>query len=149
MRRIGSRKRSEQETIPRRSLGSAPGLSEVTQTTRLKLPIAGWTMLWALLALVMAVTPIAAQVTTTCPPGAICNGARNGLFTELFFEPETPPGSLKTAPPSALSGASAGCVDTIRKYQRRRVSQRAWLSIISALTVLSGTGDAPPKEITL
>jgi cytochrome c peroxidase len=102
MRRMRSRNRSNQEVIPRRGLGSAPGLPELTQTARVRLLSAGWFALWVLLTLVVAVVPATAQVSTACPAGApagaICNGARNGLFTELFFEPETPPGSLKTTP---------------------------------------------------
>src|SRR5437660_10303497 len=53
--------------------------------------------------------PAVAQQPTTfgsasgvpCPDGnVICNGSINFLTTELFFEPETPPQSLKEAPPT-------------------------------------------------
>lgn len=56
---------------------------------------------------VLLTSPMMAQQPTnfgsasgvTCPGGnVICNGSINFLTTELFFEPETPPASLKGAP---------------------------------------------------
>jgi cytochrome c peroxidase len=61
----------------------------------------------AVLALALAPAPAMGQQPTnfgsasgvSCPNGnVICNGSINFLTTELFFEPETPPQSLKGAP---------------------------------------------------
>jgi len=61
------------------------------------------------LAVILSPVPALAQQPTTfgsasgvaCPDGnVICNGSINFLTTELFFEPETPPQSLKEAPPT-------------------------------------------------
>src|SRR5215472_3857151 len=59
------------------------------------------------LTVILAPSPAVAQQPTNfgsasgvlCPGGnVICNGSINFLTTELFFEPETPPQSLKEAP---------------------------------------------------
>jgi cytochrome c peroxidase len=61
------------------------------------------------LAVILTPSPAAAQAPTTfgsnsgvpCPGGnIICNGSIDFMTTELFFEPETPPQSLKEAPPT-------------------------------------------------
>jgi Di-haem cytochrome c peroxidase len=68
--------------------------------------MSGFSTLWLLLAiaLVFATPLLVAQAPTTfgsasgvtCPGGnVLCNGSINFMTTELFFEPETPPFSLK------------------------------------------------------